>query len=76
LRLLHEFMPDWFTVRYWRKAFSGPVGQFSLAAHSNAARDEIEQLAADVWRLVHSPGTSPVPHLEALFQRAGLACVA
>jgi 2-dehydropantoate 2-reductase len=75
LRILHEFMPEWFAVRYWRRAFSGPLGQFSFAAHSNAARDEMEQLASDVWRLVHSSRESlSAPSLELLFRRAGLAC--
>jgi 2-dehydropantoate 2-reductase len=45
LRLLHEFMPEWFAVRYWRRAFAGPLGQFSFAAHSNAARDEMSSSA-------------------------------
>lgn len=73
LRVLHELMPDWFALRYWRKAFRGPLGQFSFAAHANAARDEMEQLAADVWRLTRSgPGSLPTPYLENLFRRAGL----
>jgi hypothetical protein len=69
-------VPDWLAVRHWRKAFSGPLGQFSLAAHSNVARGEIEQLAGDVWQLVRSPSTSSVLCLERLFRRAGLACAA
>jgi 2-dehydropantoate 2-reductase len=73
LRLLHELMPEWFAVRYWRRAFRGPLGQFSFAAHSNAARDEMEQLAADVWRLTRiGPGSLPTPSLDRLFRQAGL----
>jgi 2-dehydropantoate 2-reductase len=73
LRLLHELMPEWFAVRYWRKAFRGPLGQFSFAAHSNAARDEMEQLAADVWRLIcNGQGSLPTPCLERLYRRAEL----
>ena len=76
LRLLHEFMPEWFAVRYWHRAFLGSLGRFSFAAHSNAARDEMEQLASDVWRLVHNRESLPTPSLEQLFRRAGLACAA
>jgi 2-dehydropantoate 2-reductase len=76
LRLLNELMPEWFAVRYWRKAFGGPLGRFSFAAHANRARDEMEPLAADVWRLVHAGVASPpTPSLDRLFRQAGLACV-
>jgi 2-dehydropantoate 2-reductase len=76
LRLLHEIMPEWFAVRYWRKAFLGPLGQFSFAAHSNAARDEMEQLGADVWRLAHGSESLPTPSLDRLFCLAHFACAA
>jgi hypothetical protein len=76
LRVLHELMPEWFAVRYWRKSFSGPLGQFSLVAHSNAAREEMEELGGDVWRLVHANGSPPTPSLDRLFRRGGLACAA
>jgi 2-dehydropantoate 2-reductase len=74
LRILHELMPEWFAVRYWRKSFSGPLGQLSLVAHANAARDEMEELGADVWRLVHAHESPPTPSLDRLFRSAGLAC--
>ncbi len=75
LHLLHEIMPEWFAVRYWRKAFLGPLGQFSFAAHSNAARDEMELLAADVWRLVHSDNAlQSTPSFDRLFRQASFEC--
>lgn len=74
LRVLHEIMPEWFAVRYWRRAFLGPLGQFSFAAHSNAAREEMEQLGADVWRLVHGSESLPTPSLDRLFCLARFVC--
>ena len=76
LKVIFRWMPRWFAVRYWHRAFLGSLGRFSFAAHSNAARDEMEQLASDVWRLVHNRESLPTPSLEQLFRRAGLACAA
>jgi hypothetical protein len=52
LRMLYEVMPQWFAVRYWQRAMRGALGEFGFAAHANASREELIQLARQVRSLL------------------------
>ena len=71
LRLLHEYMPEWFAVHYWKQQFSGELGQFSLASHAISARAEMALLAGEVRGLL-AASTSTSPSATELFRRARL----
>lgn len=71
LRLLHEYMPEWFAVHYWKRQFSGELGQFSLASHAISARSEMTLLAGEVRRLL-AASTSITPSATELLRRARL----
>jgi 2-dehydropantoate 2-reductase len=71
LRLLHEYMPEWFAVRYWRQQFSGELGRFSLASHAISARSEMTILAGEVGKLL-AASACKTPHADELFRRAGI----
>jgi 2-dehydropantoate 2-reductase len=68
LRLLHRGMPEWFAARYWQRQFAAELGQFSLAAHANAAKAEMVALAGEVHRLL-PPGEATAA-VDELFHRA------
>ena len=70
VRVLHRGMPEWFAARYWRRQFAGELGQFSLAAHANAAKEEMVALAREVHRLL--PSGQETATVDELFRRAGI----
>jgi 2-dehydropantoate 2-reductase len=70
LRFLHGVMPLWFSARYWRSQFAGELGQFSLAAHANAAKAEMVALAGEVHQLL--PPSEATAAVDELFRLAGI----
>ena len=65
LRALYLLMPECFAVRYWRTTLAGPRGELWFAAHTRAAPEEMDSLAAALRSAVHQSG-QPAPDLQAL----------
>jgi len=69
LRMLYEVMPRWFAVRYWQRAMRTALGEFGFAAHANASREELIQLARQVRSLVQRSDLS-TPAIDDLYRYA------
>lgn len=67
LRLMFLWMPQWFPVLYWQRTLQSKLGEYSLAAHANAAPDEIRQLIAELKTLVRDTAVS-TPAMDQLYR--------
>lgn len=67
LAWLYLRMPESFAVRYWRRVFGGPRGELWFAAHSRAAPQEMNSLAAALLSMVHR-SKQPSPDLDDLLR--------
>ena len=65
LQWLYLRVPESFAVRYWRRVFAGPRGELWFAAHSRAAPEEMNSLAAALLSMVHR-SKQPSPDLDDL----------
>jgi 2-dehydropantoate 2-reductase len=66
LKLMFMWMPKRYPVGYWRGALKGKLGEYSLAAHTNASVAEVVELIYEVRKLVR--GTSvPTPAMDRLY---------
>jgi len=71
LRVLYNWMPTWFAVRYWHRVLPTELSELTFAAHANRAREEMTLLADELLVLLRS-GHVPVPAVEELFRQAGI----
>jgi 2-dehydropantoate 2-reductase len=67
LNLMFLGMPQWFPVLYWQRTLRSKLGEYSLAAHANAAPDEIRQLMAEIRTLVGDASVS-TPAMDQLYR--------
>jgi len=58
LKLMFLGMPQWFPVLYWQHALQSKLGEYSLAAHANAAPAEVRQLIDEIRTLVGDTSVS------------------
>lgn len=65
LRVLYQWLPLGFAVRYWHATLAGPRGELWFAGHTRAAPEEMASLAEALRAAVHRGGR-PAPDLEAL----------
>ena len=66
LKLMFLGMPQWFPVLYWQRALQSKLGEYSLAAHANAAPGEIRQLIDEISTLVRDTSVS-TPAMDQLY---------
>src|SRR5437879_3352229 len=66
LKLMFLWMPRWFPVLYWQRTLQSKLGEYSLAAHANAAPAEIRQLIAEIRTLIGDTAVS-TPALDQLY---------
>lgn len=67
LKLMFLWMPKWFPVLYWQRILQSKLGEYSLAAHANAAPGEVRQLIAEIRTLVCDTPVS-IPALDQLYR--------
>lgn len=67
LKLMFLWMPKWFPVLYWKSTLQSKLGEYSLAAHANAARGEIRQLIDEIRKLVRTTSVS-TPAMDQLYR--------
>jgi 2-dehydropantoate 2-reductase len=67
LKLMFLGMPKWFPVLYWQRTLQSKLGEYSLAAHANAAPAEISQLIAEIRTLVRDTSVS-TPAMDQLYR--------
>ena len=67
LKLMFLWMPQWFPVLYWKSTLQSKLGEYSLAAHANAARGEIRQLIDEIRKLVRTTSVS-TPAMDQLYR--------
>jgi len=67
LKLMFLWMPKWFPVLYWQRALQSKLGEYSLAAHANAAPGEIRQLIAEIRTLSGDTSVS-TPAMDQLYR--------
>src|SRR3989442_2493798 len=68
LKLMFLWMPQWFPVLYWKSTLQSKLGEYSLAAHSNAARGAIRQLIDEIRKLVRTTSVS-TPSMDQLYRQ-------
>jgi 2-dehydropantoate 2-reductase len=67
LKLMFLWMPNWYPVLYWKRSLQSKLGEYSLAAHANAASGEVRQLITDIRTLVGDT-TVPTPAMNQLYR--------
>ena len=67
LKVMFLWMPKSYPLRYWRGALRAKLGEYSLAAHTNASTGEVRELVGEVRALVRSSSSVPTPAMDRLF---------
>jgi 2-dehydropantoate 2-reductase len=67
LRVLIQWLPFPVPVAYWRNYLNSSMGDYFLAKHTRAAREEIQELAKEFRILIGKVGI-PAPALDRLYR--------